>query len=1039
MLSPAALIPFSWQNAAMLDARSGRSGLELRHVAIAIVSALIGAATTQAAGPVDPSHAPQTLKLGDGLEATLFASEPMLSSPSNIDVDASGRVWVCEVVNYRRKKETRKEGDRILVLEDTDGDGKADKQTVFYQGRDVDSALGICVVGEGAGRKVIVSCSPNVLVFHDDDGDLVFDRKEPLFTKTGNPQHDHSLHAFVVGPDGRWYFNFGNNGKAVHDAEGVPVVDRFGNQVNDSGKPYRQGMVFRCRADAGDFETLGWNFRNNFEVAVDAFGTLWQSDNDDDGNQGVRINQVMEYGNYGYVDEKTGAGWKTPRPNMEKETPLRHWHQNDPGVVPNLLQTGGGSPTGICVYEGSLLPERYHGAVIHCDAGPNVVRAYVVSPKGAGYEARIEPIADGSADQWFRPSDVCVAPDGSLIVADWYDPGVGGHGMADTEKGRLYRVAPAGSRWSVPPVDLSTIAGAVAALASPNNCTRATALERIAREPEQTADPLAKAFASAMDQRLKARLAWAAGMLGGTADAWVARLAGDSNDRLRSVAIRLSRARKADVVSLVEKLVADPSPFVRREAAIALRGEKGDRADRAWAELAARHTAGDRWELEALGIGADGPGTVSQWDGRLAAWLSKRAGQPMTAADREIIWRSRASASPALLVGIIADPATSTAESLAFVRSLHFQDRARVGEALPPIVKRLAGPEEKMKVVLPELVMRLDPAAAIDPDVAQRVDELAAMLGQSVPFVQLVVRFGLKNRGEQLIALAAEPSATDDLGVKAARASLDLVGIAPVRATAAAGGEKGARMLTVLGILGDGRAMGIIDGVIRDEAASLETRLAAVRAKARTESGAKQLVALAKAGELAGSLAQVAGHAISACPWEGPREAAADVLPMPKSKGGEKLPPVAELVRRGGKADRGKAVFAGAGTCAKCHVVNGEGKEVGPNLSGVGAKLSREAIYEAILAPSAAISHNYESWTALLDDGRTISGLLISKTPDQFVLRGVDGLDVTLAAAEVEELARQPVSLMPADLAATLSAAELVDLVAWLETLKTPK
>ncbi len=160
---------------------------------------------------------------------------------------------------------------------------------------------------------------------------------------------------------------------------------------------------------------------------------------------------------------------------------------------------------------------------------------------------------------------------------------------------------------------------------------------------------------------------------------------------------------------------------------------------------------------------------------------------------------------------------------------------------------------------------------------------------------------------------------------------------------------------------------------------------------------------------------------------------------MPKSKGGEKLPPVAELVRRGGKADRGKAVFAGAGTCAKCHVVNGEGKEVGPNLSGVGAKLSREAIYEAILAPSAAISHNYESWTALLDDGRTISGLLISKTPDQFVLRGVDGLDVTLAAAEVEELARQPVSLMPGDLAATLSAAELVDLVAWLETLKTPK
>jgi hypothetical protein len=105
---------------------------------------------------------PDTLKLPDDLQASLFASEPLLSSPSDIDVDVRGRVWVCEVLNYRGKKETRKEGDRILVLEDTDGDGKADKQTVFYQGRDVDSALGICVIGEGPGRKVIVSCAPDV-------------------------------------------------------------------------------------------------------------------------------------------------------------------------------------------------------------------------------------------------------------------------------------------------------------------------------------------------------------------------------------------------------------------------------------------------------------------------------------------------------------------------------------------------------------------------------------------------------------------------------------------------------------------------------------------------------------------------------------------------------------------------------------------------------------------------------------------------------------------------------------------------------------
>ena len=135
----------------------------------------------------------------------------------------------------------------------------------------------------------------------------------------------------------------------------------------------------------------------------------------------------MQYGNYGYTDEMTGAGWQANRTNIEDSIPLRHWHLNDPGAVPNLLQTFAGSPTGMVVYEGSLLPAEFHGQMIHCDAGPNVVRSYPVKKEGAGYTAETINILKGEKDQWFRPADVCVAPDGSLIVADWYDPGVGGH------------------------------------------------------------------------------------------------------------------------------------------------------------------------------------------------------------------------------------------------------------------------------------------------------------------------------------------------------------------------------------------------------------------------------------------------------------------------------------------------------------------------------------------------------------------------------------------------------------------------------------
>jgi hypothetical protein len=260
----------------------------------------------------------------------------------------------------------------------------------------------------------------------------------------------------------------------------------------------------------------------------------------------------MEGGNFGYVDELTGAGWQSPRTNLEGEIPLRHWHQNDPGVVPNLLLTGAGSPTGICVYEGTLLPERFQGALVHCDAGPNVVRAYHVKPAAAGYAATSETVIDGAADRWFRPSDVCVAPDGSLIVADWYDPGVGGHGMGDTEKGRIYRIAPTGAKWTVPAADLGSVAGAVAALASPNHCTRATALERLAKEPEAAAAALEGALAKPNEDRHAARMAWALGMLPGRGPATVQTLLAANAPAMRIIGLRMARLVKGDVIGALQ-------------------------------------------------------------------------------------------------------------------------------------------------------------------------------------------------------------------------------------------------------------------------------------------------------------------------------------------------------------------------------------------------------------------------------------------------------------------------------------------------------
>lgn len=617
----------------------------------------------------EPSEAVSGFDIADGLQVEVFAAEPMLLSPTSIDVDAQGRVWVCEAVNYRHfrnpENEERSEGDRILVLEDTDGDGKADKRTVFYQGTEIDSPHGVCVLG----KRVIVSAGENVFVFTDEDGDLKADKKDVLFTGISGVQHDHGIHAFGVGPDGKLYFNFGNEGKQLKSPSGETIVDKAGNVVNDSGKPYQQGMVFRCNPDGSELETLGWNFRNNWEVCVDSFGSLWQSDNDDDGNRGTRINFVMEFGNYGYRDEKTGDAWRVSRIGLEDEIPLQHWHLNDPGVVPNILQTGAGSPTGICFYEGTLLPEPFQNQVIHTDPGPNVVRAYPVEPDGAGYKASIRNLIQGVRDPWFRPVDVCAAPDGSLFVADWYDPGVGGHRMGDAQHGRIFRVTPTGHQgYAVPAVDLSTAAGAVAAIQSPNLATRWLAQEAIGEMGEAAVPELQRLAGSSASPNMAARALWQLGLVSGESNRYVQQAIESGNADLRTVGVRMARQHSADVLGVVELLKNDPSPKVRRELLIALREQEGPQAVDLWVDLAVQHDGQDRWYLEALGIAAD-----LNWDQVFDAWLQRVGDDWDTPAGRDIVWRCRSPKACSYLAKIIAKT-QSPEEQYRYFRAFDFHE-----------------------------------------------------------------------------------------------------------------------------------------------------------------------------------------------------------------------------------------------------------------------------------------------------------------------------------------------------------------------------
>ncbi|MFP6753043.1 MAG: PVC-type heme-binding CxxCH protein, partial [Pirellulaceae bacterium] len=365
---------------------------------LAVLLLFVAVDVVEAVEPVLPEVPPfkkDNFVVAEGLAIEPFAVE-QLSNPASIDVDDRGRVWVAEAFNYRKK--ARAAGDRILILEDSNGDGRADRTTVFYQDPDIDGVHGVCALG----NKAIISAPDRVLMLTDTDGDDRADEKQVLFLgKVLNPvagQHDHAIHAVMFGPDGRLYFNFGNFNAELRREDGTLVKDIFGNPVNNSRQPYQEGMVIRCELDGSRVEVLGHNFRNNWEVTVDSFGSMWQSDNDN-GSSSCRVNFVMEHGNYGYRDEQTGVDYLARRTNMEATMQRRMWHQNDPGVVPNVLITGPGAPTGILVYEGKLLPEQFHGQMIHAEPGRNIVWAFPAKQAGAGYTARIVNLVRSDIDR----------------------------------------------------------------------------------------------------------------------------------------------------------------------------------------------------------------------------------------------------------------------------------------------------------------------------------------------------------------------------------------------------------------------------------------------------------------------------------------------------------------------------------------------------------------------------------------------------------------------------------------------------------------
>jgi putative membrane-bound dehydrogenase-like protein len=966
------------------------------------------------------------LAVFDDLAVQIVATEPMLKNPTNIDVDEKGRIWVTEAYNYRpaiNGNPTNPKGDRIMILEDIDGDGKADTAKVFYQGPELNSPLGISVLG----NRVIVSQSPYVWSFYDDNGDDVADRKEILFQGIGGEQHDHGAHSFTFGADGKLYFNFGNEGKTLKDKNGKTVVDQDGEEIGP--KKYQQGMIFRCDPDGTHVECLASNFRNPFEVAVDSYGSLWQSDNDDDGNKGVRINYILPYGNYGYKDEMTGAGWEANRTNMEDSISFRHWHLNDPGEVPNLLQTGGGSPTGMLVYEGNLLPKKFQDQLIHSDPGPNVVRSYALKNNGAGYSVDINNILKGDQDQWFRPADVCIAPDGSLIVADWYDPGVGGHQAGDQTRGRIYRVAPvAAAKYIIPKQDYTTPAGAVTALQSPNLAVRHHAFTSLQSFGDKSIVDLEKLWNSTANPKMRARAFWALVKLPKVdAKKYIDQATKDNNPNIRIVAIRAAAQLKQNLTPVLNALVNDADVQVRREVAIALHHHKAPEAASLWATLANKYDGKDRWYLEALGIGAD-----RQWDQFFKAYVSIVKDPLKEAAGRDIVWRARTEIAVPYLAKLAADEQVALKDRLRYFRAFDFNP----GPLKAGLLLKMIENNKSNDVALNKLVLfALDIKSVNQSPIAQQaLQQVVKLVFGTNEYFDLVKRYAIKSESNNLLQLAISKK-DEDIGKKAAGLLLSFGGsklVWPIL-----NGKDTAQLkslLTSISRVGSKESIDILQTIALSNQYEKNIRKTAASKIGKSWDGEERVLTILKNKKVPQDLIPDVVSSVSGA-WRGSVRAEAEsYLPNHMAATASAMPTLANINALKGDAVYGKTVYIN--TCAVCHKVNAEGNDFGPKLSEIGSKYPKEGLLNTILHPSEGISFGFEGWTLKLKDGSTVTGIIASKTETDIDLKLPGGTKEQFKTSQVQSITQLKESMMPEGLYKTMSTQGMADLLAYMQQLK---